>query len=208
MQQTIKHFEDLLHFIGNLFEVDLSKLNISPYDNRLPKSLQYLYAIEDFFAKHDCKFETVRFFNNQFHLIPYSKLALENDSYDIVFENQNNWKVAYHRNENAVYLSEHFELPYNTRLTDELESFLISFALQEIMFNCNHYCQLDYKGIEELEKEIPLHKLWYGKMIDYPINFYLTNENAIVMDGGWIVLSTNNEIIFEKMKQITKAIIF
>jgi hypothetical protein len=204
----ITTISDLVRFIETLFKVDLSAIDLNKYDPRVPTCLQYLYAIEDFFATYDCKFETIRFFNNQFHLIPYASLKLENESFDIVFENQNNWRVAYHTNENAIYLSEHFELPYNTKLNDELESFLISFALQEVMFNCNHYCQLDYKEIEELEKEIPLHKLWHGKMINYPINFYLTNENAIVMDGGWIVLSTNNEIMFKKMKQITKTIIF
>jgi hypothetical protein len=188
----INNIIDFVVFIESYFHVDLSAIDFNKYDHRIPKCLQYLYGIEDFFASYDCKFETIRFFNNQFNLIPYKALKLENELFDIAFENQNNWRVAYNAKENAIYLSEHYELPNNTKLNNSLEDFLISFALHEIVFNSNNYCQLDYKEIEELEKEIPLHKLWHGKMIDYPINFYLTNENAIVMDGGWIVLSTNN----------------
>lgn len=201
MQKEIKNINDLVYFIENFFEVDLSNIDLTKYDNRIPTCLQYLYAVEDFFALYDCKYETIRFFNNQYHLIPYANLKLENEHFDIIFENQNNWRVALQKGTNSIYLYEHYELPYNTKMSDELESFLISFALQEIMFNCSHYCQLDYKELDELEKEIPLHKLWHGKMIDYPINFYLTNENAIVMDGGWIVLSTNNEIVFNVYKK-------
>jgi hypothetical protein len=203
MQRAIKNIEDLIHFIEKLFGVDLSKLDVKRYDNRLPKCLRYLYAIEDFFTSYDCKFEIIRFFNNQFHLIPYGSLKLENESFDIVFENQNNWRVAYHKNENAIYLSEHFELPYNTRLNNTLDEFLISFALHEVIFNCNHFCELPYKEINELKTKIKLHPLWNGKtMTDYAINFYTTEKKVLVIDGGWIVMGTNDETVYNEHLKI------
>jgi hypothetical protein len=200
----ITTISDLVSFIETLFKVDLSAIALNKYDIRIPKCLQYLYAIEDFFALYDCKFETIRFFNNQFHLIPYASLKLENESFDIVFENQNNWRVAYHKNENAIYLSEHFELPYNTRLNNTLDEFLISFALHEVIFNCNHFCELPYKEVNELKTKIKLHPLWNGKtMTDFAINFYTTEKNILVMDGGWIVMGTNDETVYnEHLKKL------
>lgn len=193
-QKQIENLKDLIDWISYFFDVDLSKLSLDKYDQILPTCLQYLYAIEDFFAKHNCKFETIRFFNNQFHLIPYRQLKLENDSFDIVYENQNNWRVAYHQKENAIYLSEHYELPYNTKLNESLEDFLISFALHEIVFNCNQYQEIneeEFVGLKNKKKLIPL---WINKtMIDYPIDFYITENNEIIMQAGWIVKATNNE---------------
>jgi hypothetical protein len=199
----ITTISDLVNFIETLFKVDLSAIDLNKYDNRIPSCLQYLYALEDFFALYDCKFETIRFFNNQFHLIPYASLKLENESFDIVFENQNNWRVAYHKNENAIYLSEHFELPYNTWLDSTLEEFLISFALHEILFNCNHFCELPYKEVNELKTKIKLHPLWNGKtMTDFAINFYTAEKNILVMDGGWIVMGTNDETVYNEHLKI------
>jgi hypothetical protein len=192
MQNSLKNFKDLIDWITLFFNVNLSNINIEQYNSQLPDCLRYLYAIENFFATHNCKFQTIRFFNNQFHLIPYASLKLENESFDIVYENQNNWRVAYHQKENAIYLSEHYELPYNTKLNYALEDFLISFALHEIVFNCN-----DFKEINELEFEIlktqnKLLPLWINKtLIDYPIDFYTTNTNEIIMQAGWIVIATN-----------------
>jgi hypothetical protein len=203
MQRAIKNIEDLIHFIEKLFKVDFSAIDLNKYDNRIPSCLQYLYAIEDFFALYDCKFETIRFFNNQFHLIPYASLKLENESFDIVFENQNNWRIAYHKNENAINLSEHYELPYNTTLNSTLEEFLISFALHEVIFNCNHFCELPFKEITTLKEKIKLHPLWNGKkMADYPINFYTTEKNILVMDAGWIVMGTNDETVYNEHLKI------
>lgn len=208
MKTAVKNINDLVLFIEKLFGVNLSNLDLTKYDNRIPTCLKYLYAIEDFFAVHNCKFETIRFFNNQYHLIPSSKLELENEYFDFIYENQNNWRVAIHKDSNSIYLSEHYELPYNTRLNETLEDFLISFALHEILFNCNYYCQLDYKEIDELKKELPLQLIWSGRLIDYPIEFYITKQHVLIMNAGWIVLSTNDEIVFENMKRNVKIILF
>jgi hypothetical protein len=199
----ITTISDLVCFIETLFKVDLSAIDLNKYDNRIPTCLQYLYAIEDFFALYDCKYETIRFFNNQYHLIPYANLKFGHECFDIVFENQNNWRVAYHKNEDAIYLSEHFELPYNTRLNNTLDEFLISLALHEVIFNCNHFCELPYKEINELKTKIKLYPLWNGKtMTDYAINFYTTEKNILVMDGGWIVMGTNDETVYNEHLKI------
>lgn len=65
MQKGIKNISDLVHFIEKIFGVNLSNIDLTKYYNRIPTGLQYLYVIEDFFALHNCKFETIRFFNNQ-----------------------------------------------------------------------------------------------------------------------------------------------
>lgn len=208
MITEIKNINDLIQFIEKQFGVDLSAIDLTKFDNRIPTCLKVLYAIEDFFATYDCKYESIRFFNNQYHLISYSKLKIQDAYFDIIFENQNNWRVALQKGTYDIYLSEHCELPYNTKLNDSLEHFLISFALHEIIFNCNHYCQINYKEIDKVKKIMPLHKIWKGKLIDYPINFYLTKQNTIVMDAGWIVLGTNKEQVFEKTKGIIKTILF
>jgi hypothetical protein len=204
MQKELRDINDLVQFIEKLFLIDLSNIDLTKYDTRIPTCLQYLYAIEDFFALYDCKYETIRFFNNQYHLIPYANLKLENEHFDIIFENQNNWRVALQKGTNSIYLSEHYELPYNTKLDYTLEEFLISFALHEIIFNCNHVSELPYKEINELKEKIKLQPLWNGKtMTDFAINFYTTEKNILVMDGGWIVMGTNDETVYnEHLKKL------
>jgi hypothetical protein len=194
MQKPIENIKDLCDWVALFFDVDLSNINIEQYNSQLPDCLRYLYAIEDFFAIHDCKFDTIRFFNNQFHLIPYAQLKLEIEVFDIVYENQNNWRVAYHQKENAIYLSEHFELPYNTKLNYALEDFLISFALHEIVFNCNDFKEINETEFEVLHNQNKILPLLLNKtLIDYPIDFYTSNNNEIVMQAGWIVIATNKE---------------
>jgi hypothetical protein len=202
--RSIENMDGLIGTIGSLFGVNLHNLDLRKYVG-LPTALRCLYAIEDFFELHDCKFKTIRFFNNQFHLIPYSKLKLNDNTFDIVFENQNNWRVALSMESQCIYLSEHYELPYNSLLPSNLEDFLISFALHETMFNCKYYCQLEYSEIDEIAEEIDLKPLWNGReMINYPVDFYHFNGDVIIMNAGWIVLATNDEEQFFKMKQRLK----
>ncbi len=56
--------------ISRLFDVKLDNFDLDKYAPKLPTSLKELYEIDAFYAKHDCAFETIRFFCNQDRLVP------------------------------------------------------------------------------------------------------------------------------------------
>jgi hypothetical protein len=108
---------------------------LDKYHPELPRALKELYEIDAFYARHDCAFETIRFFANQDRLVPYSDLTLDEKDFTFVRENQNNWVCKAQLGSNKVYLEDRVFTQNSGFLTQKTDAFLTTFALQEIGFN-------------------------------------------------------------------------
>lgn len=191
--------------ISRLFAVRLVGFDFAKYHPNLPHALKELYAIDAFFAKHDCAFETIRFFCNQDRLIPYSDLKLYEKDFTFVLENQNNWACKTSLGSNKVFLEDHVFTENTGFLPTKIDAFLTTFALQEIGFNLPFYIGLHEEKVADI---LPLFKkvepLWSDKkyLNVGQFKFYLIDHDCLLMQAGMNVLATKNEAKLNHYKSI------
>ncbi len=185
--------------ISRLFEVYFPVFDYGKYHPDLIHSLKELYEIDAFFAKHDCSFETIRFFCNQDRLVPYADLKLDEKEFIFVHENQNNWGCKTQLKSNNVYLEDRVFTENSGVLSQKIDAFLTTFALQEIGFNLPFYIGLHCDTVEDILPNFKkVEPLWSDKNYLKFGNFayYLIDDDCLLMQAGMNVLATKNE---EKM---------
>jgi hypothetical protein len=186
----------LKNVISRLFEIKFDNFDFDKYHPNLPQSLKELYEIDAFFAKHDCGFETIRFFCNQDRLLPYSDLKLEEKDFVFIRENQNNWICKTQLGSNKVYFEDRVFIENSRFLTTKIKAFLTTFALQEIGFNLPHYIGLHCEKVVEI---LPFFKkvepLWSDKnYLNFGhFEYYLVDDDCLLMQAGMNILATKNQ---------------
>jgi hypothetical protein len=197
----------LKNVISRLFEVKFDDFDDSKYHQDLPNALKELYEIEAFMAKENCSFETIRFFCNIDRLVCYKDLKLEEKSFVFLRENQNNWMCKTQLNSNEIFFEDAVE-PKNSRiLTTKIDTFLTTFALQEMAFSMKYYFGLENENIDEINDFFQKKEnIWLEKEFIYsnPCSFYLVEEDCFVMFAGMNIFATNNEAKFHHYKSILK----
>jgi hypothetical protein len=186
----------LKNTISRLFDVKLDNFDFEKYHPKLPHALKEMYEIDAFYAKHDCSFETIRFFANQDRLVPYSDLKLEGKDFIFVRENQSNWVCKTQLGSNKVYLEDRVFTENNGILTSKIDAFLTTFALQEMGFNLPFYIGLHCEKITDILHHFKkIESLWSDK---HYLNFghfeyYLVDDDCLLMQAGMNILATKNE---------------
>jgi hypothetical protein len=196
---------DLKKVISRLFDVKFDNFDLDKYHPELPYALKELYEIDAFYAKYDCAFETIRFFANQDRLVPYSDLTLDEKDFIFVCENQKNWVCKTSLDSNKVYLEDRVFTENSGFLTTKLDTFLTTFALQEIGFNLPFYIGLhDEKVADILPSFKKIEPLWSDKSYLNVGNFeyYLVDDDCLLMQAGMNILATKNEEKLEHYKTI------
>jgi hypothetical protein len=201
----------LKSLISSLFKVEFEAFDFSKYHQDLPQALKELYEIEAFMAKHNCAFETIRFFCNQDRLLPYQSLKLSDKTFAFLCENQNNWVCKTSLKSDKVFFEDTVE-PQNSRfLNTEIDTFLTNFALYEMMFSMQYYFGLESENINEIKenfkKTIPI---WEEKAFIYgdTCSFYLIEDDCLVGFAGMNIFATNNEKKYIYYKNILKHYTF
>ncbi len=191
--------------ISRLVDVKLEGVDYEKYHPLLPFSLKELYEIDAFYAKHDCAFETIRFFANQDRLVPYKDLQLNESPFTFVRENQSNWFCQTDLGSEKVYFYDRVE-PHKSRyLPLSIDGFLTTFALQEIGFNLKFYFGFEYENMDEIKTYFKkIEPLWSDEHYIYGAEFsyYLVDDDCLVMFAGMNVFATNNEAKFEHYKSV------
>ena len=201
----------LKRVISRLFDVKLDDFDLDKYHPKLPHALKELYTIDAFYAKHDCAFETIRFFANQDRLVPYQDLKLEESPFTFVKENQSNWFCQTDLDVQKIYFYDRVE-PHKSRfLPHSMGAFLTTFALQEIGFNLKFYFGLEYQNMDKIKAFFKkVEPLWLDENYIYGATFsyYLVDDDCLVMFAGMYVFATNNEAKFKHYKSILKHYTF
>jgi hypothetical protein len=197
--------------ISRLFDVKLDNFDLDKYPPKLPISLKELYEIDAFYAKHDCAFETIRFFANQDRLVPYADLALDEKDFVFVRENQNNWLCKTQLGSNKVYLKDLVFTENSGFLTARIEAFLTTFALQEIGFNLPFYIGLHCDKVADILPHFKkVEPLWSDK--NYlnvgHFSYWLVDDDCLLMEAGMNILATKNEEKLEYYKGILQHYTF
>jgi hypothetical protein len=195
----------LKNVISRLFDVKLDNFDLDKYHPKLPLALKELYAIDDFYAKYDCGFETIRFFANQDRLVPYSDLKLDEKDFVFVRENQSNWVCKTQLGSNKVYLEDRVFTENSGFLTPKIDAFLTTFALQEIGFNLPFYIGLHCDKVADILPNFKkIEPLWSDKQY---LNFghfeyYLVDDDCLLMQAGMNILATKNAEKLELYKGV------
>jgi hypothetical protein len=195
----------LKRVISHLFEVKLDELDLSPYHSDLPEALKEMYAIDTLSAQHDCAFETTRFFANQDRLVPYHELALDTALFTFVRENQSNWLCKSSLGSRQVYFQDRVMPENSGYLLSNLERFLTTFALQEIGFNLPLHIGINCEKVSDILPTFQsVTPIWvdekYLNALHY--EYYLIDEDCLLMQAGMHVLATKNEEKMEYYKRI------
>jgi hypothetical protein len=197
--------------ISRLFEVEFDEFDFTTYHPDLPQSLKEIYEMDAFFLRENCVYESIRFFCNQDRLVKYQDLKLDESFFTFVNENQSNWFCKTQLNSEVVLLESYFEAKEEAILTQKINEFLTTFALQEIGFNLPFYFGLDYGNIEEIRPKCSkIEDLWIDKkyVYEHPYSYYLVDDDCLVMWGGMNIFATKNEEKFEFYKSILKHYTF
>jgi hypothetical protein len=195
----------LKNVISRLFDVKLDNFDVGKYHPKLPQALKELYEIDAFYAKHDCGFETIRFFCNQDRLVPYADLKLDEKDFVFVRENQNNWVCKTSLGSNKVFLEDRVFTENCRFLTAKIDAFLTTFALQEIGFNLPFYIGLHGEKVADILHHFKKNEpLWSDKSY---LNFghfeyYLVDDDCLLMQAGMNILATKNEEKLNHYKEI------
>ena len=189
----IKTINDLKNFIEKIFDVTIDAIPNSINAN-LPQSLQIIYTIDAFFAKHNCAYQTLRFFRSMDRLTLYSELKLNEGQFVFATENQGNWYAKTSLNSNKVFIYNHEEIPDGIELVESIEAFLITFALLEISNNFKHFCGLYENSLEKINKQFRKSEpLWIDKKyLLRNTSFYLIDDE-VLFDEANNTIATNNE---------------
>jgi hypothetical protein len=191
--------------VSRLFEVKFDNFDLDKYHPKLPVSLKELYEIDAFYAKHDCAFETIRFFANQDRLVPYADLTLDEKDFVFVRENQSNWLCKAQLGSNKVYLEDRVFTKNSGFLTARIDAFLTTFALQEIGFNLPHYIGLHCDKVADILPQFKkVEQLWSDKnYLNFGhFSYWLVDDDCLLMEAGMNILSTKNEEKLEHYKGI------
>lgn len=190
----INTISDLKKLFEKLFEISFDNFNIS-INEKLPKALQEIYKIDNAFAQLDCKYETLRFFRNMDRLTIYQELKLQDEQFVFATENQGNWYAKTSLNSENVYIYNHEEIKDGTILAENIEAFLITFALLELSNNFNHFCGLYENSVEEVKKVFSkTESLWIDKKyLLRPTSFYLIDDEVLFDEANMTLASNNKE---------------
>jgi hypothetical protein len=197
--------------VSRLFDVKLEGFDLEKYPSKLPHSLKELYAIDAFFAQHNCGFETIRFFANQDRLVLYEALKLEESPFTFLRENQSNWLCQTDLGSTKVYFYDRIEPHKSHFLPLSIDSFLTTFALQEIGFNLTYYFGLESENMDAINTHFKkIETLWSDKTYIYGAHhsYYLVDDDCLVMYAGMNVFATNNEAKYKHYKSIFKHYAF
>lgn len=189
----IKTINDLKLFIEKLFKINLNDFHFDINEN-LHIALQQMYKIDYAFAQFDCKYETIRFFRNIDRLTNYQDLQLQDKKFVFATENQGNWYAKTSLDSHKVFIYGHEEIPDGTVLEENLEVFLITFALLELSYNFNHFCGLYENDVIEVKKQFQkTEELWLNKKyLLRDTSFYLIDDD-VLFDEANMTIATNNE---------------
>lgn len=192
----LESINDLKYLISNLFEINFDAYAME-VNTALPLALQEIYKIDDAFAKSNCKYETIRFFRNMDRLTHYLDLKVNEDQFVFATENQGNWYAKTSLNDDKVYIYNHEELPDGAALEQNIESFLISFALIELSNNFNYFCGLYENDVNEVKKQFEKsEKLWIDKKyLLRDTSFYLIDDEVLFDEANMTLASNNQEKI-------------
>jgi hypothetical protein len=195
----------LKNIISRLFDVNFDTFELSKYHQDLPLALKELYEIEAFMAKHNCSFETIRFFSNIDRLVPYQSLNFTEDFFVFLHENQHNWQCKTKLNSDEVFYEDKVEPQNSKTLKPKLADFLTTFALQEMAFSMQFYIGLESENMDEIRANFnKIEAIWVEKDYIYtqPSSFYLIDDDCFVMYAGMNIFATNNETKFNYYKNI------
>jgi hypothetical protein len=199
--------EGLKNVISRLFEIGFDEFDFTKYHPDLPQPLKEIYEMDTFFLRENCVYETIRFFCNQDRLVKYQDLKLDEQFFTFVNENQGNWYCKTALNSEVVLLDDYSKMKKEALLSQKLDEFLTTFALQEIAFNLPFYFGLDYGNMEEInDKFRKTEDLWVDKkyVYEHPYSFFLVDDDCLVMWGGMNIFATKNEEKFNFYKSILK----
>ncbi len=191
--------------ISRLFDVKLNPFDFGKYHPNLPHALKELYAIDAFFAKHDCGFETIRFFANQDRLVTYADLKLTEKDFVFLRENQNNWVCKTSLGSDKIYLEDRVFTENSGFLKQNLATFLTTFALQEIGFNLPFYIGLHCeKVVDILPNFKKIEPLWSDKnYLNFGhFSYWIVDDDCLLMEAGMNILATKNAEKLEHYKGI------
>lgn len=193
---------DLRIFIEKLFKVDFDYFDFV-INEELPFPLKEIYKIDLTFAIEDCKYETLRFFRNMDRLTIYQELKLQEEQFVFATENQGNWYAKTSLQSENVYIYNHEEIKDGTILEENIEAFLITFALLELSNNFNHFCGLYENSVDEIKKAFrKTEELWIDKKyLLRPTSFYLIDDE-VLFDEANKTLATNNTEKMDYYKSI------
>ena len=189
----IKTIADLKKLIEKLFHVDFNNFDVSLHED-LPFALKEIYRIDLFFANHDCKYETIRFFRNMDRLTIYQELKTDDNQFVFATENQGNWYAKTSLHSDNVYIFNHEELKDGTILDQNIEEFLITFSLLELSNNFNHFCGLYDNFVDKVKREFKKSEdIWIDKKyLLRNTSFYLIDDE-VLLDEANMTLATNNK---------------
>lgn len=196
----------LKNAISILFNVHFDVFDYSKYHQDLPVALKELYEIDAHFSK-DCSYETIHFFCNLDRFVKPDLLELEKKSFVFVHENQHNWACEAQLNSEKVYFNDKVEPEKSRFLDTDIDSFLTTFALQEIGFNLKYYFGFEYENISAIEAHFKkTEHIWTDKNYIYtePLSYYLVDDDCLVMWAGMNIFATNNQEKYEYYKGILK----
>jgi hypothetical protein len=182
--------------ISRLFDVKLDNFDFEKYPPKLPQALKELYEIDAFYARHDCGFETIRFFANQDRLVPFADLKLDESPFTFVRENQSNWFCKTDLSSQKVYLEDRVFTENSGVLKQNLPAFLTTFALQEMGFNLPFYIGLHCeKVVDILPNFKKIEPLWSDETyLNFGhFSYYIVDDDCLLMQAGMNILATKNE---------------
>ena len=197
----------LKNVIFHFFNVKFDDFDFSKYHQGLPHSLKELYEIDTFMAKHNCSYETIRFFSNIDRLVLYKNLKIEENSFVFLHENQHNWACKTKLNSDEIFFEDKVETENSRIIETKIDDFLTTFALQEIAFNFNYYIGLESENIDEIKDNFDKYEaIWLKKefVYSFPCSFYLIDDDCFVAFSGMNIFATNNEEKFNFYKKKLK----
>ncbi|GAB2616198.1 hypothetical protein GCM10027035_10750 [Emticicia sediminis] len=170
------------------------------YDNSIPLPILDLYEIK---ALYDKIAPDNRLFEIQDSLYFRQKLDLSGDFFTFLVENQGNWicQTSTNRFNSSVI----FDDRCGTRevISNSLDSFLTTYALQELTFCLEYLSDLHWKPNEIKKIFTNIEEIWVNKTYVYPDSehsyFILDNEVIFTYVNGDTFFSTSN---LEKFKWI------
>ncbi len=204
----ISSISDLKKCVEKLFDVDFEQHHFNINEN-LPLALQEIYKIEMHFASNNCAYQTIRFFRNMDRLTLYNDLKTNEEHFVFASENQGNWYAKTNLHSEKVYIYGHEELKDGTILKENIEAFLITFALLEISNNFQFFCGLYEKSEEKVKsKFLKIVELWVDKMyLIRPVSFYLI-DGEVLFDQANMTIATNNEEKFNYYRSIFETYLY
>jgi hypothetical protein len=186
----------LKNALSRLFDYKFGDFDFSKYPPNLPQALKEMYEIDAFTRRENCVYETIRFFANQDHLVPFEDLKLDESPFTFVRENQSNWLCKTDLGSQKVYLEDRVFTENSGVLEQNLAAFLTTFALQEIGFNLPFYIGLHCEHVSDILPNFKkVEPLWSDKnyLNHGQFSYWLVDDDCLLMEAGMNILATKNE---------------